>query len=116
RIVPNRNPFLTLDFTSYPWSHSLLMGIAWGVVFGGLYLAVMRYTRGAIVIALLVPSHWILDLIVHQPDLPLYPGGSARLGLGLWASPVATIVIEGVLFLAGLATYARATRPRDRIG
>jgi membrane-bound metal-dependent hydrolase YbcI (DUF457 family) len=67
RIEPNVNPFLTLDFTSYPWTHSLVMGLVWGALFGGLYFAATKYKRGAIVVALLVPSHWVLDAVVHQP-------------------------------------------------
>lgn len=116
RITQSANPFLTLDFTYYPWSHSLLMGIVWGAAFGALYFALTRYSTGAIVVGLLVPSHWVLDYIVHQPDLPLYPGGTARLGLGLWNNPTATMIVEGILFLAGVTIYARATQPRDRIG
>src|SRR5512143_1230144 len=116
RITRNANPFLTLDFTSYPWSHSLAMGVAWGVAFGALYFAVTRYSRGAIVVALLVPSHWMLDLVVHRPDLPLYPGGAARVGLGLWNNPLATAVVEGIIFVIGVAIYARSTQPRDRAG
>ncbi len=116
RITRNANPFLTLDFTSYPWSHSLAMGVAWGVAFGALYFAVTRYSRGAIVVALLVPSHWMLDLIVHRPDLPLYPGGAARVGFGLWNNPLATVVVEGIIFVIGVAIYVRSTQPRDRAG
>lgn len=116
RIAPNSNPFLTLEFTSYPWSHSLAMEIVWAVALAALYFAVTRYARGAIVVALLVPSHWILDLVVHRPDLPLYPGGSARYGCGLWNNPIATVVVEGIVFIVGVAVYARATRARDRAG
>jgi hypothetical protein len=116
RITPNTNPFLILDFTSYPWSHSLVMELAWGIGFGALYFLIRRSGRGAIVVALLVPSHWILDLIAHRPDLPLYPGGAARFGLGLWNNPIATIVVEGLVFIIGVTVYARATRPRDRAG
>jgi len=116
RIAPNANPFLTLEFTRYPWTHSLMMGLVWGMLFGGLYFAVTHYKRGAIVVALLVPSHWVLDAVVHQPDLPLYPGGAARIGLGLWSSPQAAIVVEAILFLAGITAYATVTQPRDRIG
>ena len=67
-------------------------------------------------VAALVPSHWVLDLVVHVPDLPLTPGGSARFGLGLWNWPVATMVVEAIVFFAGLLIYARATSARDRIG
>src|SRR3954470_21958054 len=87
RITPSANPFLVLDFTSYPWSHSLAMGLVWGAAFGALYFAVTKYGRGALVVGLLVPSHWILDFFAHRPDLPLYPGGAERLGLGLWNNP-----------------------------
>lgn len=116
RITQSANPFLTLEFTNYPWSHSLLMGAVWGLAFGALYFAFTRYSAGAIVVALLVPSHWVLDFIAHRPDLPLYPGGAARLGLGLWNNPTATFVVEAIMFGAGVAIYARATKPRDRIG
>ena len=51
---PEGNPFLALSFTSYPWSHSLLMSVVWGVLFGGAYYAVTRYGRGAWVVALAV--------------------------------------------------------------
>src|SRR5262249_17182470 len=74
------NPFLTLDFVSYPWSHSLLTQLAAGAAFGALYFVITRYAAGAIVVGLLVPSHWVLDLLVHVPDLPLLPGGAARFG------------------------------------
>jgi len=116
RITPSSNPFLTLEFTNYPWSHSLLMELAWGVAFGALYFVTTRYGRGAVVVALLVPSHWVLDLIVHRPDLPLYPGGAVRLGFGLWNSPIATVVVEGIVFIVGVTMYARGTQPSDRIG
>jgi hypothetical protein len=116
RITPSSNPFLTLEFTNYPWSHSLLMELAWGVAFGALYFVTTRYGRGAVVVALLVPSHWVLDLIVHKPDLPLYPGGAARFGFGLWNSPIATVVVEGIVFIVGVTMYARGTQPSDRIG
>jgi hypothetical protein len=116
RITRNVDPFLTLEFTSYPWSHSLAMEIVGGIAFGALYLAVTRYSRGAIVVALLVPSHWLLDLVVHVPDLPLYPGGTARVGLNLWKYPMATMIVEGAMFIIGVMIYARATQPRDPAG
>lgn len=117
RIVPGAaNPFLTLEFTNYPWTHSLATGIGAGVVAGVLYYVATRYARGAVIVALLVPSHWVLDFIVHVPDLPLYPGGAARVGLGLWRNPVATIVVEVIIFALGVAVYARTTRARDRVG
>src|SRR5262249_34452575 len=110
------NPFLTLDFVSYPWSHSLLTQLAAGAAFGALYFVITRYAAGAIVVGLLVPSHWVLDLLVHVPDLPLLPGGAARFGFGLWRSPVATVAVELRVYVAGIWVYARSTRAADRIG
>ncbi len=115
-IRPEITRVTPLDFESYPISHSLVMAAVWGAVLGLLYWTVTRYVRGAVVIAAAVASHWVLDLIVHRPDLPLAFGDSAKVGLGLWSSPAATVAIEGTIFVAGIALYASATRARDRIG
>src|SRR5215831_12940982 len=116
RPVPGHNPFLLLDFVSYPLSHSLLMLVIWGVVFGFIYQKSTGASAAAFLcLAVLVVSHWVLDAATHRPDLPWYPGGP-RVGLGLWNYPRATLVIEGAMFIAGLAVYLRATRARDRMG
>jgi membrane-bound metal-dependent hydrolase YbcI (DUF457 family) len=62
-----------------------------------------------------VVSHWVLDFVTHRPDLPLWPGGP-KVGLSMWNSPAATMVVESLLFVAGVALYVRATRARDRVG
>jgi hypothetical protein len=61
-------------------------------------------------------SHWFLDVIVHRPDLPLWPGSGMRVGLGLWNSMAATLVLEGGFFALGVWLYARTTRPVDGVG
>jgi len=62
-----------------------------------------------------VVSHWVLDFITHRPDMPLYPG-SITVGLGLWNSPSATIIVEGLMLIVGVAIYTRVTRARDGVG
>jgi hypothetical protein len=114
-IAPNPNPFLTLWLDSLPISHSLVMLIGWGVLFAMLYGLRTRYRRGAVAVALLVVSHWVLDWVTHRPDMPLYPGGRG-LGLGLWNSVSGTVATESVMFAAGLWLYATATRARDGVG
>ncbi len=109
------NSFLFLNFTYYPISHSLVMAVVWSVVFALFYKWRTQYSRGALWVGLLVLSHWVLDFMVHVPDLPLWPGGP-RVGLGLWNYPVVTIVIESAMFLAGVWIYASMTRARNRIG
>src|SRR5580704_6715491 len=84
RIDPGNTAFTPLDFVSYPYSHSLAMSVVWGILFALLYWGATRYVAGAVVIGFGVVSHWILDFVTHRPDLPLYPGGTARVGLGLW--------------------------------
>jgi membrane-bound metal-dependent hydrolase YbcI (DUF457 family) len=112
---PHTSPFLGLTFTHYPWSHSLLMSLVWGAAYGLLYRWRSGDGRGALVAGALVVSHWVLDFFTHLPDLPLWPGGP-RVGLGLWNYPAATVVIEVVLYAAGVAVYLRATEARDRVG
>jgi len=115
-IVPGPpNSFLSLNFTYYPISHSLVMAIVWSLVFGFVYKARTQYGRGALWVGLLVLSHWVLDFLVHPPDLPLWPGGP-KVGLGLWNYPAVTILIESAMFVAGVWIYASMTRARNRIG
>jgi len=116
RIDPGNTAFTPLDFVSYPYTHSLAMSVVWAALFALIYWAVTRYTAGAFVIAAGVVSHWILDYVTHRPDLPLYPGGTERLGLELWNSVAGTIAIESVMFAAAVWNYVSSTRARDRIG
>jgi hypothetical protein len=77
---------------------------------------VRRDQRGALVLALAVVSHWLLDAVVHRPDLPLVPGGTHLVGLGLWSSLAATLLVEVTVFAGGVWLYLRATRPVDAVG
>jgi hypothetical protein len=65
--------------------------------------------------SVLVVSHWILDFVTHRADLPLYPGGP-KMGWGLWNSIPGTLVVELMMYAAGLWIYLRATRAQDAIG
>ena len=115
RIDPGNTRFTPFDFVSYPWSHSLLMDLVWATAFSIGYYAISHYRTGAIAVWIGVVSHWVLDWITHRPDMPIYPGG-LRVGLGLWNSIPATMMVEIVMFAIGIWLYAQATRPRDRIG
>jgi len=81
---------------------SLILGVACRPFFG---------IRSAVVVALVVASHWVLDLIVHRADMPILPGNALdlpRLGFGLWQIPAASIAVELTLVLAGAWAYWRA--------
>ena len=116
RIAPGTTAFTPLDFVWYPWSHSLAMAIVWGGLAAAAYRSTRRDRGGSWVVGGLVVSHWVLDAIVHRPDLPWAPGISGVVGFGLWNSIPATVAVEGLLFACGLAVYGVTTRARDRRG
>ena len=115
-IQPGVTAVTPLDFLYYPISHSLLAVVCWAFVLGAVYYVTRRYRRGAVVVGLAVLSHWLLDALTHRPDLPLYPGGDWRIGLGLWSSVAATLAVELFLFAVGIWLYLRTTRALDRAG
>ncbi|WP_247232083.1 hypothetical protein [Telluribacter sp. SYSU D00476] len=119
-IQPGITEVTPLNFTHYPISHSLLLVLGWSLLAGVLYWILRRKREGArldaMVVGLCVLSHWLLDVIMHRPDLPLYPGDSPMLGLGLWNSLAGSVVVESILFAAGVVLYARSTSAQDRIG
>jgi len=93
-IAPGYTRVSPLDFTDYPISHSLLMATVWAILFGGTYYILRRTAQSALVVGTAVLSHWLLDFIVHRPDLQLYPGSEVRVDLGLWNSWAASIAME----------------------
>ncbi|MBN1428014.1 MAG: hypothetical protein JXB07_06485 [Anaerolineae bacterium] len=104
---------------SIPWSHGLFMSAIWSAVAGGIAYLVFRERRTSAVVGLVVFSHWILDFIVHLPDLPLLFDGSPKVGLGLWAIG-AGVVISGILEIAllagGVVLYVKKRTPRKGKG
>jgi hypothetical protein len=116
RIVPGitaSNPF---DLYYMPYTHSLVAAVLWSVTAGVLVARLGRMARGAAaVIGLAVFSHWILDLLVHRPDLPLYDD-TMKVGLGFWDYPALALALEAALLFAGMILYLRATQPLNALG
>lgn len=115
-IRPGITAVTPLDFTYYPYSHSLLAMAGWGGALAIVFFIARKNLGGAAILFGVVLSHWLLDFASHRPDLPLTLGGGERLGLGLWHSLPATLIVEGALFAACVWLYARGTRPADRTG
>jgi len=116
-IRPGITAFTPLDFSHYPWSHSLAAMTAWGVAFAAVHALARRGgARVAALLVALVVSHWVLDYVSHRPDMPLAPGAATRFGLGLWNSIPATLAVEGALFALGVWLYLRCTVAVDRVG
>lgn len=104
-------PGSALVLEHMPWTHSLPAAIAWSL--GALLLA--RYLlrlpmSAAIAIGAVVFSHWLTDLLVHRPDLELFPSGP-KLGFGLWNMAVLEQAVEiGLIALAAVFWSAQRTR------
>lgn len=114
-IEPGITAVTPLNFIQYPWSHSLLLGLIWGGLFGGIYYVWKRQPREAMLVGALVPSHWLLDVIVHRPDLPIWPGGPL-MGFGLWNSLPGALMVEFGGFFLGSWLYLATTDSENRIG
>ena len=115
-IDPGNTAFTPLDFVSYPYSHSLQAAIVWAILFGGVYFLLQRSARSAVLLSLLVVSHWVLDFITHRPDLPLGVNEATKVGLGLWNQKGLTIVVELLLFGVSAYGYTHDTRSMNRTG
>ena len=107
RIAPGITRFTPLDFYDYPITHSLVGSLGWAALFAIGCIVVYRNARITLLLAAGVVSHWVLDVISHRPDVPVFPRGP-YLGLGLWASVPATLAVELTMFAAGIWMYVRA--------
>jgi membrane-bound metal-dependent hydrolase YbcI (DUF457 family) len=115
-IEPGNTMVTPLNFTYYPFTHSLLAVVVWGIIIGVIYYLFKKNFWNSVWLGLLVPSHWVLDLLTHRPDLPLMPGSEIKVGLGLWDSLMGTVVIEVFIFISGVYLYLKATRAKNRTG
>ncbi len=115
-IAPGDTLVTPLRFEHYPISHSLLMVAVWGLALGLLCRPRGQRGRGVLMLVGLVVSHWVLDFVSHRPDLPLLPWRSTVVGLGLWNSRWATVLLEGLLFIMGIVLYLTSVEARPRRG
>lgn len=115
-IEPGNTAVTPLDFEFYPYSHSLVAGVLWAVLFSLTYYVVKKNLRAAILLGALVISHWVLDYVTHKPDLPLFLSGGTKVGLGLWYSVTGTVIVEMILFFSGVFIYMSATKAKNNAG
>ena len=122
RIMPtHETAVMAVDLYYIPYSHSLLATLLWaGAIYALMRLlpssraAGLRKSTVAIVMALAVLSHFVLD-VTAESNLPLYDD-AAKIGLGLANSPIAAYIVEGLILVAGLILYLRATTPKNLTG
>ena len=109
RIDPAASVMVPFDLYHMPYTHSLLGAAIWAVAFFGVVAVYERSLRMGALAGLVVLSHWLLDFLVHVPDLTL-DGTPPKLGLGLWNLPWLAIPLELGLIGAALAFCLRRTR------
>lgn len=119
RVVPGLLAASDLDLHFMPYTHSLAAALAWSAAAAlGYRFALNRRAgwTGAVLIGAAVFSHWIADLIVHAPDLALYPGSAEKLGYGLWSSVLVSQSLEIALTGAAFLLYTITTAPKGAMG
>jgi uncharacterized membrane protein len=114
-IVPGINAATSIEYTFYPYSHSLLATLIWAALIALIFLIVpvkssLSKSKTALVMATAVLSHFLLDFIVHNPDLDILGNGAYKIGLGLWNYTYVSYAVESLLLLAGLLVYLRSTK------
>jgi hypothetical protein len=117
RIVKGFTEANSMDLYYMPYTHGLLGALALSVALGGIAILFLRDRKAATfaVITGAVFSHWLLDLIVHVPDLPLF-GDSMKVGFGLWRHVWLSLPLELATLYAGAVVYTRYAPSEGRFG
>jgi hypothetical protein len=117
RIVPGFTAASPLDLYYMPYTHSLVAALLWSFAAALVCRRVFRWPGWSVAswVGIAVLSHWILDLLVHRPDLPLYDD-TAKVGLGLWNYPGISLALEALVLVSGLCLYLKKTQGRTRVG
>ena len=97
------------NFSHYPYSHSLGMGMVWAIALFIALKAFKRNTFESSIAGLMVLSHWVLDFLSHRPDMPLWINEGPKFGLGLWHSVPLTLLVEVSFFIVASVIYLKTT-------
>jgi len=122
RVIKGFTAGSMLDSYFHPYSHSLITAILWSIVAAIAYRGLcsrlgFAYTKSAaLIVGVAVFSHWILDLIAHPRDLPIYDN-TWKVGFGLWNYRDPEFALEIGLLGAGIMLYLlRNAMPAIRKG
>ena len=109
RFVPGITATNALDLYYMPYTHSLIGALFWSAVAFAIYKIGWRNiasNSAALLVGFAVFSHWLLDLIVHRPDLPIYDD-TLKVGFGLWNCRGIEFVLEIGILLIGAVVYLK---------
>lgn len=120
-IVEGANPLTSAQYTFFPYSHSLVATLVLAGLVALIFLifpfrSSLPKSRTALVMATAVTSHFVLDVVSHNPDIDLLGNGAYKIGLGLWNYPIASYIVEALLLIAGLWIYLKSTKGKDFSG
>lgn len=110
RFSPGISAMNPMDLYHMPITHSLLGSLGFAAAFGAAIWLASRDKAAAMIGGAVVLSHWLLDLLVHVPDLTL-AGSPPKLGLGLWNHPWVEMPLELGITFGALWLFTRARRP-----
>jgi hypothetical protein len=117
RIVPGITAANPLDLYYMPYTHSLLAAVLWSLAMAVACRWLFRWPAWTVAawVGVVVLSHWVLDWLVHRPDLPLYDD-TVKVGLGLWNHVALSLVLEASVLGGGLWLYLKHTRALTAVG
>jgi hypothetical protein len=110
RVIKGFTAGSMLDSYFHPYSHSLITAILWSAVAALAYKSLCNWlgdacTKSAtLIVGVAVFSHWILDLIAHPRDLPVYDN-KWKVGFGLWNDRDPEFALEIALLAGGIILY-----------
>ena len=114
-FIASANPLTSAEYVFFPYSHSLAATLILAGLVALIFLIVpfklsLPKSKTALVVATAVLSHFVLDVISHDPDMDLLGNGVYKIGLGLWNYPFASYIVEALLLITGLWVYLRTTK------
>jgi hypothetical protein len=116
-IIENFTESTHFELVFMPYTHSLVGSLFWaGLAYAVFRWLIVKRNSVALVVAAAVFSHWLLDLVVHTPDLPVWSDSSLKLGFGLWNNSIATYFVEAALLVLALWLYLRSTSATTKLG
>ena len=116
-IIENYTQSTHFQLEYMPYTHSLVGALLWALAAYALFRWIIVKKQGvALVVGIAVFSHWVFDLIVHTPDLPLWSDTSPKLGFGLWNNAIATYTLEAALLIGATWLYLKSTSATTKGG